>query len=156
MFQEKSVVFLLTEIVDIWSEPVIEEALSEDHSHVGAVVYPPEFDTSTNEEEGPYDVTRTDEIQDVKGTLEIHYQSTKALGNKSILTHSLQYLLVTKRKSPKKCCLTSDHSDWTKTHATNTKLSTKRNQEQIKMRNLSTRLHLSSPTQLHLKINSDN
>jgi hypothetical protein len=39
---------------------------------------------------------------------------------------------VTKSKSSKIHCLTSDQSDWTKIHTTNTKLSTKRNQIHIK------------------------
>jgi hypothetical protein len=47
----------------------------DDQRHVG--VCPPEVDTSTDEEEGPRNVTATVEIQDVTGTLEIHYQSTK-------------------------------------------------------------------------------
>ena len=72
MSQEKFVILMQAEIVDIWYDPLFEEALSEDYGHVGVVVFPAEDDTSTDAE-GPHNVTGTVEIQDERGTLEIHY-----------------------------------------------------------------------------------
>lgn len=51
---------------------------------------------------------------------------------------------------------TSDWSDWTKTHPTKAKLSTKWKQAVRKMESLSTRLHSLSPRQLCLHINTEN
>lgn len=73
-------VLTLTSVIYIWHDPVFKEALPEDQGYVGAVACPAKVDTSTDEE-GPYTVTGTVEVQDVTGTLEIHYQTTEAFGN---------------------------------------------------------------------------
>jgi len=67
--------------MDIWYDPLFEKALPEDQSHDGGVACPVEVYASTDEEEGPYSVIQTDEIQVITGTLEIHYQTTKGFGN---------------------------------------------------------------------------
>jgi hypothetical protein len=91
--------------------------MSEDQGYVGAVVCPAEVDTLTDEEEGPYTVTGTAEVQDVTGTLEIHYQSTEAFGNKSNSdTFPSISVKVTKSKTSGKHCPTNDQNDLTKTH----------------------------------------
>jgi len=75
----------------IWYDPLFEKALPEDQGHVGGVACPVEVYTSTDEVEvytstdeveGPYSVTQTAESQVITETLEIHYQSTKAFGNR--------------------------------------------------------------------------
>jgi hypothetical protein len=107
---------------------------------------PSRHDILTDEEGGPDNVISKVEIQYVLGTIGSHCTSTKACGNKSNYdTFPSISVKATKSKSSKKCCLTSDRSDWTKTHATNTKLSTRGNQTKIKMENLNTRLYLLSP-----------
>lgn len=139
MSQKKYVVLTLAAVIYIWRDPVFEEALSEDQIYVGAVVCPAEVDTSTDDE-GPYTITGTVEVQDVTGTLEIHYQSTEAFGNKSNSdTFPSRSVKVIKSKTSRKPCPTSDQNDLTKTH--NITLSTKRNHVHIKMRNLSKRPH---------------
>lgn len=75
-------VLTLTAVIYIWYDHVFGEALSEDQGYVDAAACPAEVDISANEE-GPYTVTGTVEVQDVTGTLEIHYQSTEAFGNES-------------------------------------------------------------------------
>ena len=74
---------MLAEFVDIWYDPLFEEASSEDQGHVGVVVCPAEDDTSTDTKDGPHIVTGTAEIHDERETLKIHYWSTKAFGNKN-------------------------------------------------------------------------
>jgi hypothetical protein len=56
------------------------KALPEDVGRVGGVACPVEIYASTDEE-GPYSVTQTVEIQVITETLEVHYQSTIAFGN---------------------------------------------------------------------------
>lgn len=69
--------------MDIWYDPLFEKALLEDQGHVGGAACPVEGYASTDEE-GPYSVTQTVEIEVITETLEIHYQSTKAFGNGSL------------------------------------------------------------------------
>lgn len=82
--------------------------------HVG-VLCPAEAIVSTDDED-PYSVTGTVEIQDVTGTLQIYYQSTNVFGSKTNFDTLLPISVnVTKKSNPlKKRCLTSDQSDWTK------------------------------------------
>jgi hypothetical protein len=78
------------------------------------------------DEEGPDNVTETVEIPRCTRTFEIHYAPTKAYGNTTYYdTFPSISVKVTKSKFSTKRCLTSDRSDWTKTHPSNTKLSTK-------------------------------
>lgn len=117
MSQISFVVLTLAAVMYIWHVPVFKEAMSEDQGYVGAVVCPAEFDILKDEEEGTYTVTGTAEIQDVTWTLEIHYQSTQAFGNKSNSgTFPSRSVKVTKSKTSRKHCPTSDQNDLTKTH----------------------------------------
>jgi hypothetical protein len=82
----------------------------------------------TDEEEGPDIVIGTHEIQEVTGTLEIHYRSTKAHGNKSNSGTSSSVSVKVTKVGPVQNHLTSGKSDLTKTHPDNTKLSVKGSQ----------------------------
>jgi len=82
----------LREIVDILCDPVFQETRFVIQGHVD-VACPAEFDTSTDEEEDPNNVTGTVEIQSVLGKFEIQHSSIKAYGNRVTVTHSLRCLL---------------------------------------------------------------
>jgi hypothetical protein len=87
--KKKFVILTLTAVIYIRHDPVFEEALSEDQGYVGAIVCPAEVDLLTYEEEGPYTVTGTVEVQDFKFVV----NQRKLLEIKIVPTHSLQDLL---------------------------------------------------------------
>jgi hypothetical protein len=72
----------LAEITGILHDTSFEETVSEDQGHTDVVVCPPDVDTLTDDDEGPDDVIRIVDAQDVPGTLEIHYLYSEAYENR--------------------------------------------------------------------------
>lgn len=68
----------LAEIVDILNDPLFEDLVSHGQDPIDVVVCPPNVDTLTDDAEGSDDVIGIVDVQDVPGTLEIHYASYEA------------------------------------------------------------------------------
>jgi hypothetical protein len=62
--------------------------MSDDQGYTDIVICLPSVDNSTDDKEGLDDVTGIVNVQDVSGTVEIHYLSLEACENKE-QTHSL-------------------------------------------------------------------
>jgi hypothetical protein len=139
---EKICALTLGEITGFLHNTSVEETMSEDQGHIDVVACLPDVDTLTDDDEGPDDVIGIVDIQDVPGALEIYYLSSEACESReqanSLPSTTRQ---VSKSKSSKKRCLSDDLSDWSKTTPSYTKLSAKGNQAQMKIDDLTKRLH---------------
>ncbi|XP_049813951.1 piggyBac transposable element-derived protein 3-like [Schistocerca nitens] len=131
-------------------------AVSDDQDHIDITVCPPEVDCTTDEEEGPDDVTGTVEVSDVPAAIELHFVASEN-NEETVCKTSLPSTSQVSRSKVKKRRLTDEKSNWKKTPPVYTMLSqTIEHDISTKRKELKEQLSSLTPKEIFEKLMNEN